>query len=131
MGGLIDARPRYGAANVGYDMNAAEQYPQLTVEQMIQLGILGGGAGLGAMGAAPLLALGGATGARGVGPAMGLAGSMAAGAGMMRGTAEQARAQYANRDAEGQSGGFYGPRPYVDPRDAEGQPGGFYGMPRR
>lgn len=147
---LMDAfRPRYGSANVGYDMAGAQQYPPITEEDLRRLGILGAGAGIGGFTAAPFMAsqaalarpvitgMGYPMAGNAAANSAGAAGAAAFGGGAVglgalgaRDLANATARSIRNRgDAQNQDGGFYGPPTRVDPRDAEGQPGGFYGPP--
>mgnify|MGYP003337091873 CR=1 FL=1 len=110
-------RPRMGSANVGYDMDTAAAYPQPTLEQLIQMGLLVPGSaaatGAGVGGLAALLAL------RRFGLREGMAhGAAQIGGGYAAGTAFDANDRMIGRK----------PYPYPDIQlDAEGQIGGFYG----
>ena len=101
-------RPRYGSANVGYDMDAAQQYPQPTQEQIMQAGML-------ALGLVPMGVIGGAgaigyNAARAAGMSRPVSGVLGGVVGAGVGDSMYTSQQNSMRDAEGQPGGFYGRR---------------------
>lgn len=103
-----DFRPRFGSANVGYDMQGAQQHPQPTQQQIMQAGMM-------ALGLIPMGMAGGA-GAIGYNVAraagMGRPASAVMGGAVGAGVADKIYTPYQDsiRDAEGQPGGFYGRR---------------------
>ena len=120
-------RPRYGQANVGYDMEAARQYPQPSQDDIIRIASMLAAGGVGA-------GLGGGYGALTAGlPSIpvGLASKLLTGH-YLPGAAATIGA---GSVIGGVAGGNIGVRVARDlrnerVRDAEGQPGGFYGRKR-
>lgn len=124
MDGMNGWRPKYGQANVGYDMEAARQYPQPKIDDITKAALAGGGV-LGAMGAAYPIGLGAAMypAMRGLGmleagsfaPWMSSAAQLSPVIGGVTGSVGALSNYEAKsnkmRDAEGQPGGFYGRKP--------------------